>query len=195
MRYDTPMKYVLMLMLALAFALPGSAGQREDALLKGLLGLGAQAIEAQQAGKVAAPAPQPEPQAQQSRDWGDRGQEMLTTFVSGMSGGKGEQPFSKLLSGSLKESFDILVNEYKEQYKEEGRAYATELGDKIVERVREDPKISSSITSIQILCWCVIVYLTLVTIIMFASLLYLKRANARVLAAVEAMQGERTHCS
>ncbi len=61
----------------------------------------------------------------------------------------------------------------------------------MLERVREDPEISASITSLQVLCWCVIGYLSLVTLIMLACLLYLKRANGRLLAAINELRRER----
>ncbi len=85
-----------------------------------------------------------------------------------------------MVSGSV----DVLLAEYKEA----GRVYARELGDLLVERVRQDPQIQSSIRSVQMLCWGVIIYLTLVTIVMLGSLLHLKKVNRRLLEAVQDMQ-------
>ncbi len=155
------MKYVLTMMLALALLLPCQAGQREDALLQGLFGLGARALETQavpQAAEPTAPAAQ--------------GQ--------GMS-------FGQMLTSSLKPALDGLIDEYKEQYKAEGRAYAREVGDIVVTRVVQDPEINATITSLRTLCWVVIGYLTLVTLIMLGCLVYLKNANARLLAEVKRM--------
>lgn len=58
-----------------------------------------------------------------------------------------------------------LVNEWKEEYKQEGRQYARELGDIMVERVAEDKKISETLTSVRRLCYAVIAYLTAVTLL------------------------------
>ncbi len=88
------------------------------------------------------------------------------------------------LVGSFKPALDELIAEYKEQYKAEGRAYAREVGDIVVQRVVQDPEINATITSLRTLCWVVIAYLTLVTLIMLACLVYLRQANAQLLAEV-----------
>ncbi len=168
LRYDSPMKYMLMLMLVLGLALPGAAGQREESLLRGLFGLGAQALEAQSSTAASAheaSAPQNAAPAAASSP------SMTQMFIA-----------------PIRQSVDGLINEYKEEYKEEGRAYARELGEIVVERVRKDPEITSTITSIRMLCWFVVGYLTLVTLIMLACLVYLKHAHARLLEEVRSMR-------
>ncbi len=154
-----------------------------------LLNIGAKAIQAEQqrrADKKAAQQISPTEQAGEQgeagekRTWRDKGKDMLAAFMDRSQEGLGDVSAGKLLGQAFKEAMDVLINEYKEQYKQEGREYAREVGDKIVERVREDPQISSSITSLKILCWVVIAYLTLVTLIMLFSLLRLKRANKRI---------------
>ncbi len=164
------MKNVLTWMLALALMLPLGAGEREDALLKGLFGLGARALETQ----VEKTAPAAEATAAPSAAASPAARPAQQTL-----------PFGQALTASLKPALDGLIDEYKEQYKEEGRAYARELGDMVVERVVQDPDINSTITSLRILCWFVVGYLTLVTLIMLGCLVCLKRANAQLLARVE----------
>ncbi len=151
-----PMKYLLMLKMALGLVLPGNAAEKEDSLLGELLGFGARLLDTQ----LEAPAA-PQGAVQQAGASAER------------------QSFGV----SFKQTLDALL----EGYKEDGRAYAREVGDIVVERVVRDPEISSTITSLRALCWWVIAYLTLVTIIMLSCLVYLKRANARLLATVEQM--------
>ncbi len=162
------MKYVLMLMMLLALAVPGSAGEREDALLNGLLGLGSRVLEVAKpaAGDTAAPAAQ---------------------HALSASAAPTAAPFNfvQTFVDSVKQAADGVIEEYKEAYKQEGRDYAREVGDIVVERVVSDPEINSTITSLRTLCWFVVGYLTLVTFIMLGCLVYLKRANARLLAQVE----------
>ncbi len=178
----------------------GAAPQQEEprrkvgeVVVDGLLQLGGKALNnylereigtpqvAQPAATDAAAAPD------EPRTWRERGSDMFKSFLAKSVEEMGNEPLGRWLAHALKQALDVLLDEYKDQYKAEGRAYAQELGDKMLERVREDPKISSSITSLQILCWCVIGYLTLVTLIMLFSLLYLKRANGRLMATVEAL--------
>ncbi len=168
-----PMKYVLAFLLAFELMLPSSAGEREDALLNGLFGLGARALGAQ--------AEETAPAAASSAPPAGRGSVATPA------------PFGQALTASLKPALDGLITEYKEQYKEEGRAYAREVGDIVVERVVRDPEINSTITSLRTLCWFVVGYLTLVTLIMLGCLVYLKNANARLLAEVRRLARSAQH--
>lgn len=113
---------------------------------------------------------------------------MLGNLVTGSVDGLGEKPLSQVLAEAAKNAMDTLINEYKEQYKQEGREYAREVGDKIVGRVLKDPKIEGTIYSLQALCWGVIAYLTLVTLIVVFCLMHLKRTNVKLLAAVEELK-------
>ncbi len=174
MRYHTPMKHMLMMVMALALLLPCSAGQREEALLGGLLDFGARVLETQLGNPDAPPeaddyaAPPVAPRNNASASAPARSAAAAPPVVGGFS-------------TTIKHVLESLLEEYKEQ----GRIYAGELGDIVVERVRKDPEIHSTITSLRVLSWSVIAYLTLVTIIMLACLVYLKRSNARLLARVE----------
>lgn len=90
---------------------------------------------------------------------------------------------------SLREGFTNTLHDYKEQLKEEGRAYARQLGDALTERIREDPKISSTLTTVKTLCWVVMAYLTLVTVFIVITMRRVKRDNARILALLERRDG------
>ena len=122
------------------------------------------------------------------RTWKDRTWDMLGSFGTTAADEFGDKSLSEVLAFSLKDSLDVLIDEYKEEYKEEGREYAKELGDKLVERVREDPKIRDSITALQALCWSVIGYLSLVTLIVFFSLISITRGNRRLRKQFDALQ-------
>ncbi len=201
------MKYLIMLLMAICLATPGQSGERTDKVVDGLLKLGGKAIQRQLDKRAEKRADQEQEADQQKsgeagaaedsaaeegseekRTWRDRGGEMLSTFLTGSADGLGEKPLTQWLSAALKQTLDILLDEYKDQYKDEGRKYAREVGDIVVDRVREDPKISSSITTVKALCWAVIVYLSLVTLVMLAALLHLKKVNTRLFAAVEELK-------
>ncbi len=160
------MKYVLMLMMLFGLTLPGSAGEREDALLGGLLGLGSRVLES---AKPAAAEPAAGDEAAAPAE--------AATAVP--------VPFVQAFADSVKQVADGVIEQYKDAYKQEGREYAREVGDIVVERVVRDPEINSTITSMRTLCWFVVGYLTLVTLILLVCLVYLKRANDRLLAQVQ----------
>lgn len=188
------MKRFLILLLALAMALPSASRADADSgkIVNGLLSIGIEAIRAEQqrrADKRAAAgekATEPSEEAPaERRTWKDRGKNMLGAFAARYKDDSGDVSQGQLVGLAFKDALDVVVDEYKEQYKKEGREYAKELGDKLVERVREDPKISASITSVQILCWVTIAYLTVVTLIMLFSLLRLKRINGQLMKKLD----------
>ena len=182
----TSMKKLILLFALLCAVLPSApADSNKDKLIDGLLGIGVRALQAEQERRAEAAQQQAEPPAEtqeenaappQKRTWRDRGRDMLGNLISGSVDGLGEKPLSQVL------------NEYKEQYKQEGREYAREVGDKIVGRVLKDPKIEGAIYSLQALCWGVIAYLTLVTLIVVFCLMHLKRTNGKLLTAVDELK-------
>ncbi len=175
-----------------------------DKVVDGLLKLGQgvlehemdkrEAKEAARAKKEAEKTPPQTAAAEEAADkkkkrtWKDRTWDMLGSFGTTAADEFGDKSLSEVLAFSLKDSLDVLIDEYKEEYKEEGREYAKELGDKLVERVREDPKIRDSITALQALCWSVIGYLSLVTLIVFFSLISITRGNRRLRKQFDALQ-------
>lgn len=173
-----------MLILTLGLVLSGAAqaaSETADRVVHGLLRLGQGALEKELERREAKSVAEAEAAARatepKERTWGDRGADMVGTFLGTAVDELGKRSTSEVLAFSLKDSMDVLIDEYKEQYKKEGREYARELGDRMVERVKEDPKISSSLTAIQVLCWAVIVYLSLVTIFVFCAFASLRRGN------------------
>lgn len=188
-------KLMFVLSLLVVFMPMAQADSKTDKLIDGLLGIGARALQAEQERRAEAAQQQDETEAvvedeasePKKRTWRDRGRDMVGTLVTGTVGGLGDKPLSLVLAETVKKAVDTLIHEYKEQYKQEGREYAKEVGDKIVGRVLSDPKIERSIFSLQALCWGIVVYLTLVTLAMVFGILHLKRSYVKLLAAVEKM--------
>lgn len=75
------------------------------------------------------------------------------------------------------------LNALKESYKEEGRAYARELGDTMMERAMANKKVDQTLDSVRALCWGVVAYITVVSLLLFAMMLriqaLLKQAEKR----------------
>ncbi len=183
---------LLLVLMASPFARADEPSRHtRDELVDGLLQLGGRALngylegelEEKEARRASAQA-KGEPQS----GWVGLRDDMLSTFIQKSAEEIGEEPLGRWLAHALKQALDVLLEDYKEQYKSEGRAYARELGDMMLERVSEDPKISASLISLQVLCWSVIAYLTLVTLVVVFCLLWLRRAYARLLREVEALR-------
>ena len=195
-------KLAIMLTMLVALVPMAQAGNTEDKVVDALLKVGVKALQmeqdrrakkAEEEAALQTPAVEeadaPEETADDAppakRGWKDRGRDMVSAFVGGGMSKLDGEPFSKVLAGAVKEAFDVLIKEYKDQYKQEGREYAREVGDMVVNRLLQDPKIERSIFTIQVLCWSVIAYLTLVTLFVVICFHHIRRANARVLTAVE----------
>ena len=74
-----------------------------------------------------------------------------------------------------------------EAYKEEGREYAREVGDVITQRMLENEKVNSTLDSVRYLCWGVVAYLTVVSLLMLLLLLRLRVLYARLTEKIEAL--------
>lgn len=163
----------------------------QDRVISGLLRLGVGAIERhlddRDKGSRAADAT---PEKPEERTWTDRGVDMVGTFIGTATDELGKRSSSEVLAFSLKAALDVIIDEYKEQYKQEGREYAKELGDRMVERVRQDPKISSALTALETLCWAIVIYLTLVTIFVFFAFAYLRRGNRKLRDRFDALSAK-----
>ncbi len=190
-------RLILVLTLLLGLLPMTSAGENTNKIIDGLLGLSVRALQAEQERRAEAAEPPAAPQAEaadaaaaesEKRSWKDKGRDMVESLVNGTMGATGDKTFSQLLAETVKKATDTLIHEYKEQYKQEGREYAREVGDMIVGRVLSDPRIENSIYSLQALCWGIVVYLTLVTLVMVFGLIHLKRSYVKLLAAVEKLQ-------
>lgn len=161
----------------------------EERVIDGLLRLGQGAIERHldKRTEEAARAADSPPAEPKKRTWTDRGVDMVGTFIGTAADELGKRSTSEVLAFSLKDSMDVIIDEYKEQYKKEGREYAKELGDRMVERVRQDPKISSTLTALELLCWAIVIYLTLVTIFVFFAFVTLRRGNRKLRERFDAL--------
>lgn len=67
------------------------------------------------------------------------------------------------------------LDDIKESYKAEGRAYARELGDIMMERAMANKKVDKAVDSVRALCWGVVLYITVVSFLLFGMML---RINA-----------------
>lgn len=67
------------------------------------------------------------------------------------------------------------LDDIKESYKAEGRAYARELGDIMMERAMANKKVDNAVDSVRALCWGVVLYITVVSFLLFGMML---RINA-----------------
>lgn len=85
---------------------------------------------------------------------------------------------------TLRSATDSLL----ESYKEEGREYAREVGDAITQRMLENEKVNSTLDSVRYLCWGVVVYLTVVTLLMLLLLLRLRVLYARLMETIGQQQ-------
>lgn len=164
----------------------------QDRVIDGLLRLGQGAIERHLDNRAeeraqAATATETPPAEPKKRSWTDRGLDMAGTFIGTATDELGKRSSSEVLAFSLKDSLDVIIDEYKEQYKQEGREYAKELGDRLVERVRDDPKISSALSALELLCWAIVIYLSLVTVFVFFAFVTLRRGNRQLRRRFDAL--------
>lgn len=63
------------------------------------------------------------------------------------------------------------LDDIKESYKEEGRAYARELGDIMMERAMANKKVDKAVDSVRALCWGVVAYITVISFLLFGMML------------------------
>lgn len=72
-----------------------------------------------------------------------------------------------------------------ESYKEEGRKYAREMGDIITQRIMEDKKINSTLDSMRLFCWAVVIYLTVISLLVLYMLLRLRMLYAHLMSELK----------
>ena len=171
----------LMLALILLLATPLKADS--SAVLDTLFDVGAKAIEARaerkQAKKQAAAV-----NAGESVEQEKRSNRMLDAMLGGLGEGlEGRSP-SKMLAAVAKGAVDILLDDYKKQYQEEARLYARQLCDEGLESLQSNPKVSASLTALQVAGWSLAIFLTLVTAYLVWSINGLKREHRKVVAAL-----------
>ena len=98
---------------------------------------------------------------------------------------------AKTLGAALKETTELTLRDYLNRYKDEGREYARELANVITEKIVNHEKVSSVLDSIRMLCWGVVVYLTIISILIFIMLWRMKSINERVLRAIEDLKNAK----
>lgn len=169
------MKAFLMTVVACICLLPVQAqsGTAEQ-ILGGLLSVGAELL---QTDKTKTPDAEKSTSQAQEEQSGGFFKSIRDSLPSGSD-------IKEVMYSSAKEALKPLVDEYKA----EGREYAAELGDMLAEKVLNSPKVQETLFSVRALCWGVVGYLTLITILMMVMLGRVMRQNSRVLAAIEAMQ-------
>ena len=98
---------------------------------------------------------------------------------------------AKTLGAALKETTELTLRDYLNRYKDEGREYARELANIMTEKIVNHEKVSSVLDSIRMLCWGVVVYLTIISILIFIMLWRMKSINERVLRAIEDLKNAK----
>lgn len=116
----------------------------------------------------------------------------LGTLVNGVGEHLVAEPISDWLPRLLREMADKVVNEFKEQYKQEGREYARELGTLVTERVLASKRIRSTLITVKILCWSVVAYLSVISIIIFFWLWRVKSRTERLFKLCEELLREKS---
>ena len=89
------------------------------------------------------------------------------------------------LTRAVREVVVESLDAVKEQYMEEGRVYARHLGDKLAERIVQNPKVQSALFMVKALAWVVLLYLTAITLLLLLSLRKLHAGNRRLLELLE----------
>ena len=102
------------------------------------------------------------------------------------------EPISEWMPRLLREMADKIVNEFKEQYKQEGREYAKELGTLVTERVLASKRIRSTLITVKILCWSVVAYLSVISILIFFWLWRVKSRTESLFKLCEELLRERS---
>lgn len=171
------MRSLLSALLVMVFCLGAcpaiSAGADEETggskqLLRGLVRKGAEAVQK----KMDAQLPKDE-QAAQNKDKVEL-TKMAATLLS--PGG---------LTAAMREVVAETLEAVKEQYKEEGRVYARQLGDALAERIVQNPKVQGALFMVKTLAWAVMIYLTVVTLLLLICLRKLYVGNHRILELLE----------
>ena len=94
------------------------------------------------------------------------------------------------LTQSLKNAVEQTLDTVKERYKEEGRAYARELSDVIVERLMQNPRIRRVTSTIQLVGIALVAYLVLVTVVLLMCIARVQRSNREILRLLKRKETE-----
>lgn len=182
----------LFVALACAAVAQDSAPSKTEQIVGGLLDFGS-AIMKQRAEKKQAQQQPPVDEATAASET----QEANTMAKLGKSVGVLVQGMTdpaylaKQLGAVLKETTELTLRDYLNRYKDEGKEYARELANIITEKIVNHEKVSTVLDSVRMLCWGVVIYLTIISMLIFAMLWRMKSINDRVLRAIEELKNAK----
>ena len=168
------MRRKLVLFLFFLLFLPGLASAKSDAkdIMRDLLQIGLQAVE------QGASAEQTASEAADQTTPGRQPQKVASTAASA-------------LTRSVRASLESVLDSVKERYKEEGKVYARQIGDLLAERVAHNPRIQTTITTLQTLCWALVIYLTLVSLALLIGMRRLSKRNREILLLLRELSNSK----
>lgn len=176
-------KAILPLIAALALsAFPVQAESDSSELKRDALRLGINLLDHIRSGKEDKKAETPAetaPAAAKEPGKKDKVKEILASGAADLLQG-GREQVAKQVSAIVRECMDQIIGDYKAQYKEEGREYARELSNIVSDKVLEHEKVKGTLNSVQALCWGVVAYLTVLSIIFVILLNSLNRKNKQL---------------
>ncbi len=179
---------VLFITLACAGVAQDSEPSKTERIVGGLLDFGSAIMKQRTEKKQAQQQPADEVDAATETEDANA-MEKLGKSVGVLVQGMTEPGYlAKQLGAVLKETTELTLRDYLNRYKDEGKEYARELANIITERIVNHEKIASVLDSVRMLCWGVVIYLTIISILIFAMLWRMKCTNDRVLAAIEELK-------
>lgn len=179
---------VLFIALACAGVAQDSAPSKTERIVGGLLDFGSAIMKQRTEKKQAQQQPADEADAASETEDANA-MEKLGKSVGVLVQGMTDPAYlAHQLGGVLRETTELTLRDYLNRYKDEGKEYARELANIITERIVNHEKIAAVLDSVRMLCWGVVIYLTIISILIFAMLWRMKRTNDRVLAAVEELK-------
>lgn len=186
------MKRLLLVLLAVMLLTDGALAQeaapsRTERIVGGLLDFGAAVMRKQNAGTSNEKAPESvsDARAEENQNVAARLGESVGVLVQGV---RDPGYVAERVAAVLKETGELVLREYLERYKAEGRAYTRELANIITERIVHHEKIASTLHSIRMLCWGVVIYLSVISLLIFFMLWQMKCTNEKVLKAIEELR-------
>ena len=161
-----------------------AAPSKTERIVGGLLDFGA-AVMKQRAEKKQEDVRKAEAEAETSSGTMTQLGKSVGVLVNGM---RDPQYLAEKVASVIRETGEVVLREYLEEYKAEGRAYTRELANIITERIINHEKVASTLHSIRMLCWGVVIYLSVITLLIFYMLWRMKCSNERVLKAIEELR-------
>lgn len=146
---------------------PAPAGNH-DKLIQGLLSAGMQAMQN---------ATEEQPAAEQPAETAPATSPAATPAASAAA------PQSQDLIGAVLSSVQEQGRGYIKDLERQGKKYAQELGKTVVREIKRDPEVEQALTSVRVLCWGVLIYITLISILIFVMLWRMSRLLDKIVKA------------